>query len=133
MPVGYSQELHGDEVKGHAGAAALEEGQQPGHLARGVDRSGAKREQSLAHGVHHGRQICWALLGHSAQAAGERGDVGVPIILSDVRGKRCQELVPVARDVVAVPENICRGERRRLVLMDAELSYKMKTSSSVGW
>lgn len=60
----------------------------------------------VVHGVHHGGQICRRLLGHSDQDAGEGGDVGVAVILPDVRGDGGEQLVSVATDVIAVPKNI---------------------------
>lgn len=108
LSVGHAQELQGEEVKHPAGTAAMEGRQQPGQLSRGVDGSRAGRQQGVAHVVHRGGQVRRRLLGHSAQVAGEGGDVGVPVVLPDARGKRCEQLLPVASDVIAVPENTWR-------------------------
>lgn len=106
LVIGYFEEFHGEGVKHTSGAAAVEKGQQPRHLPRGVHRSRVARQQSVTHVVHHGGQVCRRLLGHSVQDTGEGGDVRVAVILSDVRGNCCEELVSVASDVIAVPENI---------------------------
>lgn len=84
----------------------MEKGQQPSHPSGGVHRLGVCRQQGAKHVVHHWGQVHLHLLGHSGQAAGEGRDVRLPIILSDVRGNGCEDLVSVASDVVTVTEDI---------------------------
>lgn len=100
------KEARDDGVEHGGGAAAVEEREQPPHDSGGVHRSGTDRQQSVKHVVHHRRQVLRRLSGHSGQTAGEGGNVRLPIILSGIGGNRCEDLVSVASDVVAVPEDI---------------------------
>lgn len=107
---GVFQDFRGDGVEHCGGTAAVEKGQQPSHMSGGVHGFGVSRQQSVKHVVHHRGQVLRHLLGHCGQVAGEGEDVRLPIILSDVRGNGCEDLVSVASDVVTVTEDIWREE-----------------------